>query len=127
MSQSKPLILLIDPDKTVSRIIEFKVRNEGLGFEHRSSGKEGYQAIKKLKPDVVILDIILPTMNGFEILKKVKQNEELKHIKVLMLSATKRMEDYKLMDELEADEYVEKPFIPDGLMIRIRRLLRQVE
>ena len=123
MNNSAPLILLVEDVAAVAKLVEFKAKREGYRFEHRSNGKEGYEAIAELNPDVVILDVMLPSMNGFEILRKMREDEITRDTKVVMLTSKNRVEDVKKGFELKADEYIEKPFRPDELMMRLKKVL----
>ena len=123
MSNPSPLILLVEDEAAVAKLVEFKAKRQGYKFEHRSNGKEGFEAISELKPDVVILDVMLPSMNGFEILRKLREDENTRETKVIMLTSKNRVEDLKRGFELDADEYIEKPFRPDELMMRLTKVL----
>lgn len=84
---------------------------------------EGYEAAIELVPDVIILNVMLPSMNGFEILRKLRKRQETREIKVIMLTSKNREEDIKKGFELEADEYMDKPFRPGELIMRLTRVL----
>lgn len=120
---SMPLILLVEDEPAVAKIVEFKVKRSGYEFEHRMDGLEGLNAALELQPDVVILDVMLPSMNGFEILRKIREDDKGKDLKVILLTSKHRVEDLKLGFTLKVDEYMEKPFMPDELMMRLTKLL----
>ena len=119
----KPLILLIEDELSIAKIIEFKLTRNNFRFEHRDNGKYGLDAVYELNPDIVILDVMLPTMNGFEVLRRIREDEEIKDTKVIMLTSKARVEDIKAGFDLAANDYMEKPFKPDELIMRIRRIL----
>lgn len=123
MSDDTPLILLIEDEPATARLVQHKVKGQGYRFEHRSNGKEGYEAAMELLPDVIILDVMLPSMNGFEILRKLRKHEETSDTKVIMLTSKNREEDIKMGFDLEADEYMDKPFRPGELIMRLSRVL----
>ena len=123
MNEALPLVLLIEDEPAIIRLVEFKVKRSGFSFEYRSNGKEGYEAVSELNPDVIVLDVMLPSMNGFEILRKVREDDKTRDIKVIMLTSKGRVEDLKQGFDLEADDYIEKPFRPDELVMRIMKVL----
>lgn len=118
-----PLVLLIEDERAVAKLVQFKMSREGYTFEHRDNGKEGLAAIKELKPDIVLLDVMLPGMNGFEVLKNVREDDEINDTLVIMLTSKNRVEDLKKGFGLQVDDYIEKPFRPDELMMRIHKQL----
>ena len=125
MTDKKPFVLLIDDEPAIAKIIEFKITQNNYGFKHIDNGREGLEGILTLKPDLVILDVMLPSMNGFEILKRVREHEDalIKNTKIIMLTAKARVEDLKTGFELNADDYMEKPFKPDELIFRVQKNL----
>lgn len=117
------MVLLIEDERAVAKLVQFKMSREGYTFEHRDNGKEGLAAIKELKPDIVLLDVMLPGMNGFEVLKNVREDDEINDTLVIMLTSKNRVEDLKKGFGLQVDDYIEKPFRPDELMMRIHKQL----
>ena len=88
-------------------------------------GVNGYRAVEREKPDLVLVDIMLPGQNGFDVCRKIKNNSELKNIPVIILSAKGEELDMILGLELGADDYVSKPFSPKVLFSRIKAILRR--
>lgn len=119
----KPLILLVEDSQAIYRLVSYKLKKSGFRFEYRDNGKEGLEAIKKIKPDLVILDVMLPSMNGFEILRQVRNDKELKDTKVIMLTSKNRSEDLEKGFSLKVDDYMDKPFKPTELVLRINKVL----
>ena len=116
-------IIIVEDEPTMSRFIKMKLSGICDEVHTFSNGIEGYEAIRQQKPDLAILDVMLPGMEGFDILEKIKSSTELNHIKVLMLTAKSREEDLKRGFRLDADEYMSKPFKMSELILRIRKLL----
>ncbi len=124
MSPKKdPLILLVEDNPAIYKLITFKLKKSGFRLEHRENGKEGFEAVKELKPDLVILDVMLPSMNGFEILRQIRESEDIKHTKVIMLTSKNRTEDLEKGFNLEVEDYMDKPFKPQELVMRINKVL----
>ena len=87
------------------------------------NGLEGFSYIQDHVPGLVILDLMLPGMNGYEVLKKIRDNEKLQDVKVVLVSAKSRSDDIERGFELAADEYITKPFQPGEFLARLRKLV----
>jgi len=118
-------ILLIEDEEDIASAIEFNFRKEGFEFYHSIDGIDGFEKAKKIKPDIIILDVILPSMDGFSILRKLKLNEDTKKIPVIMLTARDSEIDKITGLELGADDYVSKPFSIRELLARIKAVARR--
>lgn len=124
MSQKKR-ILLIEDEEDIAAIIKLQTELSGYKLHVEVDGINGYRAIEREKPDLVILDIMLPGENGLDICRKMKGSSELKNIPVIILSAKGEELDVVLGLELGADDYVSKPFSPKVLFSRIKAVLRR--
>lgn len=124
MSQKKR-ILLIEDEEDIAALIKLQAELSGYKLHVEVDGINGYRAIEREKPDLVILDIMLPGENGFDVCRKMKSNPDLKNIPVLILSAKGEEFDVVLGLELGADDYVQKPFSPKVLFSRIKAILRR--
>lgn len=121
----KKRILLIEDEEDIAALIKLQAELSGYKMHVEVDGLNGYRAIEREKPDLVILDIMLPGQNGFDICRKMKSNPELKNIPVIVLSAKGEEIDVILGLELGADDYVAKPFSPKVLFSRIKAVLRR--
>ena len=121
----KKRILLIEDEEDIAALIKLQAELSGYKMHVEVDGLNGYRAIEREKPDLVILDIMLPGQNGFDICRKMKSNPELKNIPVIILSAKGEEIDVILGLELGADDYVAKPFSPKVLFSRIKAVLRR--
>jgi len=90
-----PKILVIEDDKFLRELLERKLQEEGFTVSSANNGEEGLEKIKEEKPELVLLDLILPGIDGFEILKKIRENPELSHIPIIVLSNLGQQEDIK--------------------------------
>jgi DNA-binding response OmpR family regulator len=124
MSQKKR-ILLIEDEEDIAALIKLQAELSGYKLHVEVDGINGYRAIEREKPDLVILDIMLPGENGLDVCRKMKSNSELKNIPVIILSAKGEELDVVLGLELGADDYVHKPFSPKVLFSRIKAILRR--
>ena len=124
MSQKKR-ILLIEDEEDIAALIKLQAEISGYKLHVEVDGINGLRAIEREKPDLVILDIMLPGQNGLDVCRKMKKNPELKTIPVIILSAKGEELDIVLGLELGADDYVTKPFSPKILFSRIKAVLRR--
>lgn len=124
MTQKKRL-LLIEDEEDIASMLKLQAELYGYKLHVEVDGINGYRAIEREKPDLVILDVMLPGQSGFDVCRKIKSNPELKNIPVIILSAKGEELDIILGLELGADDYVSKPFSPKVLFSRIKAVLRR--
>jgi two-component system, OmpR family, alkaline phosphatase synthesis response regulator PhoP len=121
----KPKILLIEDEEDIAALIKLQAEISGYKLVVEVDGLNGLRAVEREKPDLIILDIMLPGQSGLDVCRKVKTNPELKNIPVIILSAKSEELDVILGLELGADDYVSKPFSPKILFSRVRAVLRR--
>jgi two-component system alkaline phosphatase synthesis response regulator PhoP len=121
----KKRILLIEDEEDIAALIKLQAELSGYKLHVEVDGINGYRAVEREKPDLVVLDIMLPGQNGFDVCRKIKNNPELRNIPVIILSAKAEELDTVLGLELGADDYVPKPFSPKVLFSRIKAVLRR--
>lgn len=124
MTQKKN-ILLIEDEEDIASLIKLQADMSGYKLHVETDGINGLRTIERDKPDLVILDLMLPGMNGLDICRKMKHAPELKNIPVVIISAKNEELDVVLGLELGADDYVAKPFSPKVLFSRIKAVLRR--
>jgi two-component system phosphate regulon response regulator PhoB len=125
---SKATILIIEDDPDIQNLLSFAFKNEGWKLIMAKIGEEGLEIIIKEKIDCIVLDIMLPGMDGFKTLKKIRAlDSQAKNIPVIMASARGEEADIVAGLELGADDYVVKPYSPKVLAARIRTVLRRLE
>ncbi|MBS0621014.1 MAG: response regulator transcription factor [Verrucomicrobia bacterium] len=123
----KKRILLIEDEEDIAALIKLQAEASGYKLHVEVDGINGYRAVEREKPDLVILDIMLPGQNGFDVCRKIKSNPELRSIPVIILTAKREELDMVLGLELGADDYVAKPFSPKVLFSRIKAVLRRTK
>jgi len=123
----KPSIVLIEDEEDIASLIKLQAELSGYKLHVEVDGLNGLLAIKREKPDLVILDLMLPGQSGLDVCRKMKNDEELKNISVIMISAKSEEIDVVLGLELGADDYVTKPFSPKVLFSRVRAVLRRAQ
>ena len=117
MSRGK--ILVVDDEEYIQHILHFSFSAEGYEVEIASDGEEAVQKAKNVKPDVIVLDIMMPKMDGYEACRRLKADPKTRDIPVILLTAKGRDVDRKLGAEAGADDYVVKPFSPGRLIERV--------
>lgn len=117
-------ILVIDDEKAIADIIKFNLEKEGYSVETAYDGEEGIEAVKKYIPELVILDVMMPKKDGFQVLKEIRMSYNLP---VIMLTAKEEEVDKVLGLELGADDYITKPFSMRELVARVKANLRRVD
>ena len=122
--KDKPYILLVDDDPSISRLIELYLEKEGFEVKTAARGDDALALFRKLPPDLILLDVMLPGMDGWQVLKAVRK---LSGIPIIMLTAKDETFDKVLGLELGADDYVTKPFEMKELMARVRAVLRRAQ
>lgn len=118
------LILVVEDEPTISRIVLSYLEREGYRTELASDGLRASQYIHTLKPDLVILDVMLPKRSGLEVLKRLREDSD---VPVILLTARSEEIDRVLGFELGADDYVAKPFSARELMARVKAVLRRAQ
>ncbi len=122
---SKKTILVIEDEKNIQELLRFNLEEEGHRVVCASTGDRGLDAANKEKPDLIILDVMLPGVSGTDILKSIRANAKISATPVLMLTARSQESDKVLGLELGADDYVTKPFSTRELTARVKALLRR--
>ncbi len=119
----KATILICDDDPLLLELVEFKLRAKGYLVVRAENGEDALVAMAAEKPDLIVLDAMMPLLDGFEVLKRVKQDPNFAPVPVVMLTARRSEKDIMSALDRGADDYLVKPFIPDELLARISRLL----
>jgi two-component system phosphate regulon response regulator PhoB len=122
---SKPKILVVEDDRDILQLLTYNLRAAGFEISTSQDGYDALALIKQQLPDIVLLDLLLPGLDGLEICKELKRSSETKSIPVIMLTARGEEVDRVVGLELGADDYVVKPFSPRELILRIKAVLRR--
>ncbi len=118
-------ILVVEDEVDIAELISFNLKRAGYPTEVAHDGAEGLQAILTQRPDLVILDLMLPSMDGFQILKEMQRDPRSSSIPVMMLTAKGQTDDRIRGLESGADDYLTKPFSPKELLLRIQAILKR--
>lgn len=116
-------ILIVDDEPSIVAPLEFLLRREGWDVEIAADGVAALEAVARAPPDLVLLDVMLPRMNGFEVCERLRADPRWGAVRILILSARGRDQEVQKGLGLGADAYVTKPFSTRDLVARIRGLL----
>ena len=120
---TKKRILVVDDEMYIVNILDFTLATEGLEVVSAANGEEALRKAIERTPDLVILDVMMPKIDGFEVCRALKAKEETKDVPVILLTAKDRDADKEKGKEAGADLYVTKPFSPTRLLEDVRGLL----
>ncbi len=125
MSETKKMILIVDDEKQLVSLVALHMQMAGYEVSSANDGWTAIDICNRHKPDLVILDLMLPKLNGWEVCRRMKEDKALKDIAVIMLSARGELEDKLRGFDSGADDYVTKPFSPRELVARVKRVLER--
>lgn len=120
----KKRILLIDDEKDLVEIVTFRLESNGYEVISADDGQQGLEKAKKEKPDLIVLDLMLPKMDGYTVCGLLKKDLRYAKIPIIMFTARAQESDVKLGEELGAQAYITKPFDPKALLSKIEELLK---
>ncbi len=124
---AKEHILVIEDEEDILALVHYNLSREGFRVSCAQSGEEGVKAARELAPDMIVLDLMLPGMDGLEVCRVLRRESATSHIPLVMLSAKGEEHDIVTGLELGADDYVTKPFSPKILLSRLKAVLRRRE
>jgi DNA-binding response OmpR family regulator len=117
-------ILIIDDDKDMINLLQLRLEQKGYQVISARDGTSGYELIEKENPDLIISDLLIPRLHGFELCKKVKENAQLKHIPIILMTAVYKKTSYKVQGKkYGADDYIQKPFEFPDLLSKVEKLI----
>jgi two-component system alkaline phosphatase synthesis response regulator PhoP len=120
-------ILVVDDEIYIVHILEFSLTMEGYSVLTASDGEEALRIIEQERPDLVVLDIMMPKLDGYEVCRRLRQDEQFRSLPVILLSAKGRPIDREAGLSAGADDYITKPFSPRKLLEKMRELLDRQE
>ncbi len=122
---AKKTILAVDDEPTILELVRYNLEREGYVVKTSSSGEEAIREADRIEPDCIILDLMLPGIDGLDVCRRLKQRERTRGIPVIMLTAKSEDSDVVTGLEVGADDYITKPFSPRVLTARVRAALRR--
>lgn len=122
---AKDRILVVDDEEDLLELIHYNLSKEGYRVTCAASGEEALSEARSNPPDLIVLDLLLPSVDGLEVCKLLKNDSRTKHVPIVMLTAKGEEADMVTGLELGADDYITKPFSPRVLIARVRAVLRR--
>ena len=119
----KKRILIVDDEEDIVNVLRFRLEANNYAVLSASEGQEGLNKARTEKPDLVILDLMLPKLDGYKVCRMLKFDESYKSIPIIMFTARAQKKDEELGMEMGADAYIAKPFEPEVLLGKIKELL----
>lgn len=119
-------ILVVEDEEPIVTMLRYNLEKEGFKVYSAMDGEEGLLMVKEKKPDVMVLDWMLPSMSGIEVCRQLRRDHNTRNIPVIMLSARGEEDDRIRGLDCGADDYITKPFSPSELVARIRAVLRRI-
>lgn len=123
----KAKIFIVEDEPSIATLVKYNLEKENYKVFISNNGEEGLKEIKKIEPDLILLDWMLPDLSGIEICRSIKKDKKFKFIPIIMLTAKGQEEDKVLGLNTGADDYLVKPFSHSELIARINALLRRVK
>jgi two-component system response regulator MprA len=124
-ADKRPLLLVVDDEQSIVDFIRLGMRYEGFRVEDADDGVSGLDMAQRLRPDLIVLDVLLPGMDGIEVCRRLREFEATADIPILMLTAKDEVRDRVAGLESGADDYLTKPFSFEELAARVKALLRR--
>ena len=121
-----PRILVVDDEPDITALVAYHLAKAGYRVSTAADGHDALRSAREERPDVVVLDLMLPGMSGYEVLQELRRSEETAHVGVILLTARREEVDRVRGLRLGADDYLVKPFSPDELALRVTALLRRL-
>ena len=118
-------ILVVEDEPDILEMVRYNLDQAGLDVETAEDAERALQSVQEILPDLIILDLMLPGIDGLDMCRQLKQDARTRHIPILMLTARKEEVDRIVGLELGADDYVVKPFSPRELVLRVQAILRR--
>lgn len=116
-------ILVVDDEMYIVNILDFSLESEGFRVSSASNGEQALRMAVEENFDLIVLDVMMPKIDGFEVCRALKAKEETKQVPIILLTAKDRDADRKKGEEVGCDAYMTKPFSPGRLIERVRELL----
>ena len=121
---SKPLVLIVDDDRDNLLFASYIVESMALSYEVTDQGEQCFSLVKELMPDIILLDIVMPRIDGITIAQKLKQEESLAHIPIIAVTGLTNLKDKKKLVAAKFDDYLCKPYLIEELETKLKFFLQ---
>jgi len=122
---AKETILVVEDEEDIRELLKYNLEKEGYQVFGAATGEEGLRAVRDRRPDLILLDLMLPGIDGLEVCRRIRGEAQTRHLPIIMLTAKGEEADIVTGLELGADDYIVKPFSPRVLLARLRAALRR--
>jgi two-component system phosphate regulon response regulator PhoB len=122
---AKPLILVVEDEAPLLTLLRYNLEKQGFRVEEAADGEEALARVTEARPDLVLLDWMLPSLSGLEVCRQIRRRPATRDLPVIMLTARTEQQDAVRALDTGADDYISKPFEMENLLARIRALLRR--
>lgn len=116
-------VLVCDDDPLLLELLAHRLRAKGFDVHTAGDGRQAIELIEKIAPRAVVLDVMMPVINGYEVLRRIREHDRFRSLPVIMLTARKQERDIVGALDLGASDFLSKPFIPEELVARLSRLI----
>ena len=124
---SRERILLVEDEPDIAEVLQYNLEKEGFQVELAGRGDLGLEAVRRESPDLILLDLMLPGLDGLEMTRLLKRDPATAHLPIVMLTARSEEVDRIVGLELGADDYISKPFSPREVVLRVKAVLRRLQ
>jgi two-component system, OmpR family, phosphate regulon response regulator PhoB len=126
-TMARERILLIEDEPDIAEVLQYNLEKEGFHVELASRGDAGLEAVRRESPELILLDLMLPGLDGLELTRLLKRDPATAHLPIVMLTARSEEVDRIVGLELGADDYISKPFSPREVVLRVKAVLRRLQ
>jgi DNA-binding response OmpR family regulator len=123
VTDGKPTILVADDEEDVRELVAYRLSRSGYEVIDAGDGEEAFRLATQRVPDLMVLDVMMPRLDGYELTRRVRADESLRSVPVILLTARSQETDVGRGFDVGADDYLKKPFNPDELVARVRAVL----
>ncbi|MFH0799823.1 MAG: response regulator [Pseudomonadota bacterium] len=123
MSEKQMKILVIEDEEDTRLFLKDRLEMNGYEVDQARNGQEGLERVRESRPDLILLDVMLPKMNGYQVCRQLKQDEATRTLPIIILTAKAEESDQFWGKEIGCDDFVTKPFDLDELILKVARLL----
>ena len=123
MSREKPLILVVDDEQDIVELVKYRLEQAGYDVATASDGKQGLKLAREMAPDLAVLDVMMPQLDGYEVTEKIRSDKKISAMPVILLTARVQEQDVQRGFDAGADDYIKKPFSPKELRSRVQAVL----
>ncbi len=121
VTEHQPRVLVVDDDQVIRQLIGINLELEGFEVHMAADGEEALRQVIQVVPDVVVLDVMMPRLDGLEVARRLRQDPRNRDLRIVMVSARAQAADLQRGEDTGVDAYITKPFEPDELVAVVRR------